>query len=140
MISQLSTPVAVTATNRLIQLNLPSSERSRRKLLQNDSDLSEAAVGELETTIRNLLVNDGFNVISVTIISVTANFLVTYDAVLNLPQGTSEAVAQSIVDDALNDITDEEFQDELQTNLIGVDCGTVIDCSDLEDATMTVVS
>ena len=95
-------------------------------------------MGALAITIRNLLEDEGFDVDSVTIISITANYLVTYDAVLNLPQGTSEAQAQSIVDGALNDITQEEFQDELKDNLIGLDCG--IDCSDLGNATKTVVS
>ena len=95
-------------------------------------------MGALEVTIRNLLEDEGFDVDSVTIISITAEYLVTYDAVLNLPQGTSESEAQSIVDDALTGITQDEFQDELQDNLVGLDCG--VDCTDLGKATKTVVS
>ena len=128
----------MTAEDMLLQLYLPPE--SRRKLqIQNESNLSEDAMGALQDTIRDLL-DPPLDVNIVTIISITAEFLVTYNVELNLPQGTSESDAKSIVDDALKDVTDEEFQGELQDNLSGLDdCGDGIDCSDLGESTLAVV-
>jgi len=138
-------PVIIPAA---IQLSTPSPGRmlhthtiDGRKLIQNDMGLTPGAVTALETTIKNML-DPPFDVISVTITSITATFLVTYDVVLNLPQGTTKEQAQDLVDDALSGITDEEFQDDLQTNLSDgevTNCGGVL-CSDLTNVEVTVVS
>lgn len=103
--------------------------------------LTSGTVTALETTIKNML-DPPLDVISVTIKSIAADFLITYDVVLNLPQGTTKEQAQDQVDDALSEIDNEEFQAELQTNLSDgevTDCGGV-SCSDLTNFEVTVVS
>ena len=142
-------PLPITTTGAL-QFSTPAPTPSRmlhtrtidgRKLIQNDMGLTTGAVTALETTIKNML-DPPFDVISVTITSITVEFLVTYDVVLNLPQGTTKEQAQDQVDDALSNITDEDFQNELQTNLSDgevTNCGDV-SCSDLTSVEVTVVS
>ena len=111
-----------------------------RLLLQNDANLTKAAINVLETTIQNIL-DPPLDVIRVNITSITEDYLVTYIALVNLPPETTKEEAQEQVDQRIVESNDE-FSEVLQDNLAAAnvtECGS-IPCSSLTNTTVNVVS